>query len=86
MKKIVFLVLTLMLRPWAGPAAGYPLDASEETGISRLEVFMLAESVLLEQPFVKEPKQTVGQFAKEHGVEVKQFIHWELGRGEMGTN
>ncbi len=53
MKKIAFLVLTLMLRPWAGPAAGYPLDASEETGISRLEVFMLAESVLLEQGALK---------------------------------
>ena len=53
MKKIAFLVLTLMLRPWAGPAAGYPLDASEETGISRLEVFKLAESVLLEQGALK---------------------------------
>ncbi|MBW2286552.1 MAG: hypothetical protein JRG90_01890 [Deltaproteobacteria bacterium] len=42
-----------MLRPWAGPAAGYPLDASEETGISRLEVFKLAESVLLEQGALK---------------------------------
>lgn len=53
MKKIAFLVLALMLRPWAGPAAGYPLDASEETGISRLEVFKLAESVLLEQGALK---------------------------------
>lgn len=38
-----------------------------------------AERVLLEQPFVKEPKQSVGQFAKENGMEVKQFIHWVLG-------
>jgi len=53
MKKIAFLVLALMLRPWAGPATGYPLDASEETGISRLEVFKLAESVLLEQGALK---------------------------------
>jgi hypothetical protein len=53
MKKIAFLVLALMFRPWAGPAAGYPLDASEETGISRLEVFKLAESVLLEQGALK---------------------------------
>jgi elongation factor Ts len=38
-----------------------------------------AERVLLEQPFVKEPKQTVGQYAKEHKMEVTQFIHWVLG-------
>ena len=38
-----------------------------------------AERVLLEQPFVKEPKQTVGQYAKENGMEIMQFIHWVLG-------
>ncbi|HRX79801.1 MAG TPA: translation elongation factor Ts [Pirellulaceae bacterium] len=38
-----------------------------------------AERVLLEQPFVKEPKQTVGQYAKENGMEISQFIHWVLG-------
>ncbi|MEO8497583.1 MAG: translation elongation factor Ts [Planctomycetota bacterium] len=38
-----------------------------------------AERVLIEQPFVKEPKQSVGQFAKENGMEIKQFIHWVLG-------
>lgn len=38
-----------------------------------------AERVLLEQPFVKEPKQTVGQYAKENKMEVTQFIHWVLG-------
>lgn len=39
-----------------------------------------AERVLLEQPFVKEPKQTVGQFAKENGMEISRFVHWELGQ------
>jgi elongation factor Ts len=39
-----------------------------------------AESVLLEQPFVKDDKQTVGQFAKARGLEIVQFAHWELGR------
>jgi hypothetical protein len=53
MKKIAFLVLALMLRPWADPAFGYPLDASEETGITRLEAFKMAESVLLEQGALK---------------------------------
>lgn len=38
-----------------------------------------AERVLLEQPFVKEQKQTVGQYAKENGMEVTQFVHWVLG-------
>lgn len=39
-----------------------------------------AERVLLEQPFVKEQKMTVGQFAKENGMKISQFVHWELGR------
>ena len=38
-----------------------------------------AEHVLLEQAFVKEPKLTVEKFAAQHGMQVKQFIHWELG-------
>lgn len=39
-----------------------------------------AERVLLEQPFVKEQKMTVGQFAKENGMKISRFVHWELGR------
>lgn len=39
-----------------------------------------AERVLLEQPFVKEQKMTVGQFAKDNGMKISQFVHWELGR------
>ena len=38
-----------------------------------------AERVLLEQPFVKEPKQTVGKYAQENGMEITQFTHWVLG-------
>ncbi len=38
-----------------------------------------AERVLLEQAFVKEQKQTVGQYAKENKMEITQFIHWVLG-------
>jgi len=53
MKKIALLVLALMFQPWAGPAAGYPLDASAETGITRLEAFKMAESILLEQGALK---------------------------------
>jgi elongation factor Ts len=28
---------------------------------------------------VKDDKMTVGQVAKQHGMEVRQYIHWELG-------
>jgi elongation factor Ts len=35
--------------------------------------------VLLEQPFVKDDKQTVGQFAKAAGIDVKKMVNWKLG-------
>jgi elongation factor Ts len=38
-----------------------------------------AEKVLLEQPFVKNDKETVGQMAKAAGMKVQKFVHWELG-------
>ncbi len=44
----------------------------------RLRAFY-AQEVLLEQPFVKEPKQTVGQFAKDNGITVTGFTHWVIG-------
>ena len=39
-----------------------------------------AERALLEQPFVKDDKKTVGQFTKDHGMKILRFIHWELGK------
>ena len=38
-----------------------------------------AQEALLEQPFVKEPKITVGQYAKDNGVTVTGFTHWVIG-------
>lgn len=38
-----------------------------------------AERTLLEQPFVKDDKQTVGEYAKSHGMKVKGFHHWVMG-------
>lgn len=38
-----------------------------------------AERVLLEQPFVKESKISVGKYAKQNGMEISKFVHWELG-------
>jgi hypothetical protein len=53
MKKLAILTLVLVLQPWGGPAASYPLDASQETGITRLEAYQMAESVLLETGALK---------------------------------
>lgn len=39
-----------------------------------------AERVLLEQPFVKEDKQTVAQIAKKAGMQIARFTRWEVGR------
>ncbi len=39
-----------------------------------------SERVLLEQPFVKDDKKTVGQLAKEAGLKIKRLVHWELGK------
>jgi elongation factor Ts len=38
-----------------------------------------SQCVLLEQPFVKDDKQTVGQLAKAAGLQVKRMEHWVLG-------
>jgi elongation factor Ts len=38
-----------------------------------------SQCVLLEQPFVKDDKQTVGQLAKAAGLEVKAVENWKLG-------
>ena len=39
-----------------------------------------AEKVLLDQPFVKEQKISVGKYAKQNEMAVKQYVHWELGQ------
>jgi elongation factor Ts len=39
------------------------------------------ERVLLEQPFVKDDKMTVGKMASAAGMKVKRYVHWELGKG-----
>lgn len=58
---------------------GKPANIVDKMVEGRLKQFF-AEHALLEQPFVKDDKQTVGAFAKSKGVTVKSFIHWELGR------
>jgi elongation factor Ts len=37
-----------------------------------------AQHVLDEQGFVKDEKLTVGKYAKQNGLTITQFVHWEL--------
>jgi elongation factor Ts len=39
-----------------------------------------AEQVLLEQPFVKDNKLTVGKMAADAGMKIVRYVYWELGK------
>lgn len=58
---------------------GKPVNIVDKMVEGRLKSFF-AESVLSEQPFVKNDKQTVGQFAEQNKMKLKQFVHWVLGQ------
>ncbi len=45
----------------------------------RLKSFF-SERVLLEQPFVKDDKQTVGKIAEQAKMKVVKFVRWELAK------
>ena len=38
-----------------------------------------SQCVLLEQPFVKDDKQSVGKLLKSVGLNVKRMEHWKIG-------
>lgn len=57
---------------------GKPENIVDKMVEGRLRNFY-AERVLCEQPFVKEEKVTVGKYAKQSGMTIKRFVHWELG-------
>ncbi len=59
---------------------GKPENIVDKMVEGRLRNFY-AEKVLLEQPYVKGEKESVGQFAKSNGIEVSKFVHWVLGQG-----
>ncbi|EAT12158.1 elongation factor Ts [Bermanella marisrubri] len=59
---------------------GKPAEIVEKMMGGRIKKF-LKENSLLEQPFVKNPEQTVGQLAKEAGAEVVAFVRLEVGEG-----
>lgn len=58
---------------------GKPENIIQKMIEGRLRNFY-AERVLLEQPFVKDDKKTVAQYAKESGMQVKHFIRWQMGK------
>ena len=60
--------------------AGKPAEIVEKMMVGRINKF-LKENSLLDQPFVKNPDQTVGQLAKEAGAEVVSFVRMEVGEG-----
>jgi elongation factor Ts len=65
----------------AAKSEGKPENIIEKMVDGRMRNWY-AERVLLEQPFVKDDKQSVGKVAKAAGAEIKQFVHWTLGDTE----
>jgi len=59
---------------------GKPENIIEKIVEGRLKKFY-QEKVLLEQPFIKDEKKTVGDYLKETvpGVEIKRFVRFEVG-------
>lgn len=62
----------------AALAEGKPENIVEKMVEGRLRNFF-AERCLLEQAFVKDDKQSVGDYAKSHGMTVNNFHHWVIG-------
>lgn len=57
---------------------GKPAAIVDKMVEGRLKQFY-AERVLLEQAFVKDDKQSVGAYAKSHGMKINKFVHYVLG-------
>ena len=57
---------------------GKPENIVEKMVEGRLKNYF-AGKVLTAQPFVKDDKMTVEQYAEANGMKLKQFIHWEMG-------
>lgn len=58
---------------------GKPDNIIEKMVDGRMRNFY-AERVLVEQPFVKDDKQTVGKVAEAAGMKIKGFKRWQLGQ------
>jgi elongation factor Ts len=60
--------------------SGKPDDIIEKMIGGRVKKF-LAESSLIDQPFVKDPEVTVGALVKKAGADVESFVRLEVGEG-----
>jgi elongation factor Ts len=60
--------------------ASKPAEIAEKMVTGRINKF-LAENSLVEQAFVKNPDQKVGQVAKDAGATVTSFTRVEVGEG-----
>lgn len=59
---------------------GKPQEIAEKMVIGRMKKFT-GEVSLTGQPFIMEPKKTVGEFLKEKGATVTNFVRLEVGEG-----
>ncbi|MER2063830.1 MAG: translation elongation factor Ts [Alkalibacterium sp.] len=59
---------------------GKPENIVEKMVQGRLNKW-LAEVSLVDQPYVKNPDVTVGEYLKENGASIKSFIRYEVGEG-----
>ena len=60
--------------------SGKSEDIVQKMVEGRIKKF-LAENSLLQQPFVKNPDQTIGELVAAHETSVKSFIRYEVGEG-----
>jgi elongation factor Ts len=59
---------------------GKPANIVEKMVQGRLNKW-LAEVSLVDQPYVKDPDKTVGEYLSEKGASIKSFIRYEVGEG-----
>jgi elongation factor Ts len=62
----------------AAKAEGKPDNIVEKMVEGRIRQYC-AERALVEQPFVKDDKLTVGQYAKQNGMKLLGMWHWVIG-------
>lgn len=60
--------------------SGKPPEIAEKMVVGRLKKF-LAESSLVEQPFVRDPDIKVGKMLTDAGASIKGFTRYEVGEG-----
>jgi elongation factor Ts len=64
----------------AALSEGKPENIVDKMVEGRLRKEYFAAQVLTEQPYVKDETQTVGKFAQQQKMKLKQFVCWELGK------